>query len=58
MYKVIAFIENQLQTMEATLNEHKGYDIVATWTLPNKIVFVLKKAAQPGRPKKESIIEE
>jgi hypothetical protein len=58
MHKVLTFLENQIQLMETTLNEYKGYEIVATWTLPNKIVFVLKKSPQPGRPKKTEASEE
>jgi hypothetical protein len=58
MYKVLAFLESEIYKIEEELNQYKGYDFVASWTTNTKLVIILKKKAEAGRPKKEVVAEE
>lgn len=58
MYKVLTFLDNQIQIIEDTLNTNKDYHIVHVWSVNSKLVLILEKNSKIGRPRKEEAIEE
>jgi len=59
MYKVLVFVESEVQKVEVELNSYKGWDFVHAWSTSNgRLVVILKSPATRGRPKKDETSEE
>jgi len=49
MYKVLAFLDNQVSQIEEALNDG-NYEIVHVWNHSNRIIFIVKDQALNVNP--------
>ncbi len=49
MYKVLAFLDNQVSQIEEALNEG-SYEIVHVWNHSNRIIFIVKDLVPNENP--------